>query len=569
MSLKFYQICLWVLIGASVYGDNKLNELNLISHEPLPQVFAPGERFYFKSQLLKNSAGQIVYALLYTIDNRWEKAMKIQIKDGRFELPLDFPFEGYYYLTIRIDQTPCGSLILTAATPAKKERLPVQSFTFKNLSITREGVDLNWMNQNELIEIEIEQNGKSVRQIISNTPSSYRFDDTLWRQLKPGTAHLRINTARSLDGSLYTCCSSWEMRHDQMIELLPYEPTTLSKNVKWLDENPLNIPTGSRKKFHFQIGQHFRNLCFITTPRGSVEEIPLNTDHNAEKFSWGGTVIKLVPAGIASLDYEFKETGVYRLEINDSEGEALVNLPFYCGILFPLLSEDLPIIESGTEVRDSLRTRAKIVETINKIRARLNYPPLSYDDKLNRLANYYSKRMAREEFCSHIAPDKEHPGGRQQQFQIMPPLRENISQANSIQRAFNGLLRSPAHYQSMIDSQMTTIGIAVHSDSKGYYYMAIYIGQNPLGPDALNDLRSRLIQQITTVFPQHKTVDKLKENTNQVQINFQASSFDGLVELVLEKLNEADKKTFKWMLIDNFVQSLSGLSIKITLMDSY
>lgn len=108
-----------------------------------------------------------------------------------------------------------------------------------------------------------------------------------------------------------------------------------------------------------------------------------------------------------------------------------------------------------------------MVTAINSERARQNLPALASDPRLDAVAEGHSLDMARGRFFSHTSPTTGQPAERVTEAGLSwTTVAENIAINQTPQAAQQSLVRSPGHYQNMVDPNQRSVGIGIvrHGD---------------------------------------------------------------------------------------------------------
>ncbi|HEX8699503.1 MAG TPA: CAP domain-containing protein [Myxococcaceae bacterium] len=106
--------------------------------------------------------------------------------------------------------------------------------------------------------------------------------------------------------------------------------------------------------------------------------------------------------------------------------------------------------------------RKAIVARINHLRRAYKLKPLTPDPVLEKVAQDYSERMAREGFFAHVAPDGSDV--RSRLAALGPSYRsagENLGLAPGPLSAHFGIEHSPGHRKNLLMQQFTHVGIGV------------------------------------------------------------------------------------------------------------
>jgi uncharacterized protein YkwD len=112
-----------------------------------------------------------------------------------------------------------------------------------------------------------------------------------------------------------------------------------------------------------------------------------------------------------------------------------------------------------TTVEDA---RSAVLARINALRRAHGVQQLVLDDTLNRVAQAYSERMAREGFFAHVAPDGSDLRSRLASLgSHYRTAGENLGLASGPLSAHFGIEHSPGHRNNLLGTQFTHAGIGV------------------------------------------------------------------------------------------------------------
>jgi len=193
----------------------------------------------------------------------------------------------------------------------------------------------------------------------------------------------------------------------------------------------------------------------LTDPRGRLHLVPINRD--GDFFS-------------ASITFD-GEPGVYRIEVMASGGgkaqvSALMAVtaggPAAVAATWEVLGfPELLLSEDEAE--------ASMIEMINQVRVKEGLEPLRVDPRLSRMAKDHSRDMKDNRFAGHLSPGK---GGVPERARAHGlgnyQVKENIALAPGLVQAMNNLLQSPVHRATLLDPEMTHLGVGIaFDDSQG------------------------------------------------------------------------------------------------------
>jgi uncharacterized protein YkwD len=117
------------------------------------------------------------------------------------------------------------------------------------------------------------------------------------------------------------------------------------------------------------------------------------------------------------------------------------------------------------EVPASPRVRElerQMAERVNADRRAQGKPALRYDERLASVARSHSADMRDHGFLDHVSPTTGTPENRLDAAgYLFLVARENLAQADSVERAELDLLKSPRHHENIMAEDVTHVGIGI------------------------------------------------------------------------------------------------------------
>jgi len=118
-------------------------------------------------------------------------------------------------------------------------------------------------------------------------------------------------------------------------------------------------------------------------------------------------------------------------------------------------------------------------ELINAERESLGLSALTYDETLEDVANYHSLDMAQRSYLSHISPE----GGKLEDRLSNAGVSYSVAGENlasgftSAEAVFTAWKNSPSHYETLVNSLFTRVGIGYHAGGEnGTYWTLVLVG---------------------------------------------------------------------------------------------
>lgn len=123
----------------------------------------------------------------------------------------------------------------------------------------------------------------------------------------------------------------------------------------------------------------------------------------------------------------------------------------------PVRDSGLPVVEAT----DPDLERA-MGERVNRDRAGNGLPPLTWDADLADVARYHAADMREHRFFAHDSPTSGSLDDRMAKSGYLASVaRENLAEAPDVERAEDGLLKSPGHYANLMAKDITHLGVGI------------------------------------------------------------------------------------------------------------
>lgn len=116
---------------------------------------------------------------------------------------------------------------------------------------------------------------------------------------------------------------------------------------------------------------------------------------------------------------------------------------------------------AGNPSQQVLAYEKRVVELVNKERAKYGLRPLTLNKELSRVARYKSQDMVDRNYFDHVSPFYGDPFNMMQMFGFDYQIAgENIAYGYPTPEAvMNAWMNSPGHRANILDSDYTEIGV--------------------------------------------------------------------------------------------------------------
>jgi uncharacterized protein YkwD len=162
--------------------------------------------------------------------------------------------------------------------------------------------------------------------------------------------------------------------------------------------------------------------------------------------------------------------GVHRVELlaQGARGDAVVaNFPLYAGV-DPPTSVSLTRADDAGAERSTIEVEERLFALLNESRRAFGRAPLVRESAIDRVASAHSRDMVAGGFVGHVSPTTGNPADRVTRAGLRSGLvLENIGRGYGARSLHEGLLESPGHRATLLNPDVTHVGIGVVAEPEG------------------------------------------------------------------------------------------------------
>lgn len=394
-----------------------------------------------------------------------------KVSQGRATFDVMFPAAGKYNLAMAIDDRTTLPVMPIVVVPswqfgAQTDASPITGAQF---SSDGEGhVSLMWSGTQgrTLVHLLCTQGTETAERFVVSGGQKWELDYRMFAAFKPDLVHCSVAQATAVStlatSQVLSAPYAWDFS-----ALTHYFRTWDKQNVMLDDGLPLFTDA-----LTLTLNGH------ATIPLSNYAEMILPSG-NVQIFSFQDAKETVLNSGIAwQLNLQLTEPGVYFLELNDTNGIAVLNTPIYRTPGVPVLPDFLDMQEGVVVTNKTPLTPteqeqmiADLLARVNSLRTSLGRGAVTLDTNLSTFAQAHADDMVSQNYFSHRDKAGRDPDLRKVSFGISYPVGENIAFSMDVNSADEGLKRSPAHRLNTLDPRWTTIGIGVARKSDGLLYV--------------------------------------------------------------------------------------------------
>lgn len=471
---------------------------NITLDETLPNTFYKNE-VYNISGAINSGTYETVTVILDGTSQSYYGTFAGEIENSRFSIPVHFSTAGNYNLGILPGDSGQTSAQAISVLKNLPEAMNSNTNPSKatNLSVhfanDRTYIDFS-APSSYLKQITFTQENKTTnyysRQNISSVPITYSD----FKNFSEGTVSYLISTASLSSQKPLQISSDFISSGTNSFQATEHSFSEVNKED--INTNPPDTLTNlSPISFSGTFNVDGEKTAYIIKPDGFVEENELATT-SATSTYLSKTIIN--DGGNFTFNYTPSVTGRYIIEINDKNGEPIVNHPTYIGSIIPLIPDffDLNEREFFAGTFNLTNARQELLNLINEDRTAHGLNTVVMADDLNGISQAHSEDMETNNFFGHVNLAGKTPDDRRLDAGITTSVAENIAKDTSIEFGHYGLMRSAAHRENILTADWERVGLGIALSDDGYLYITQEFSTTEITAEDLTNYKAELYTEI-------------------------------------------------------------------------
>ncbi|MBT4937200.1 CAP domain-containing protein, partial [Candidatus Peregrinibacteria bacterium] len=492
--------CQWPSSLSSISND-AYKELRL--NKGLPTVFRKGEIISVSGALFDKNEE---YASAFLSKNGSVTDHYIaQTQNALFNIPFQFDNTGDYHLTTIEGQSGSNfSYEIEVTEPSCEKKFSVVSDSPSSLAINIQDNTpiFSWQSNLPLARITFIQGEKSVQHIVSNSQNTWKLDATDFLEFssfKEGSLQWSVETADSENGYAFGQNSSWSKPKYKEFDITEHQFSQLREEKIIVENFPSKVKKGAVIEFSGKTLSDMNTTALVILPDGQVDEIELQSLSGKEQVhSLSGS--KYLSSGSSfRFAYSTKKTGTHIIEINGTDGIALLNAPVYLNSVIPLVPDffDLnPRTFKNASTLSLSSAKNQMLGHINTDRKNHDVSVVVLDDNLSSLAQARADDMVLNNYIAHFDAAGLGANDIRNTYGVKSFVSENIAQDVTARSAEEGLMRSAGHRKNIISPDWTRVGIGRAKRSDGTFIYVQNFSTDELSGNDIINLQSELVSEL-------------------------------------------------------------------------
>lgn len=474
---------------------------NVTLKSPFPNTYYLNEVYYFNGTIHNGEySSTFIFLAPEGVTNDQDFLNYVaEVNNNTFSIPVIFRETGNYKLGLILGDYGESSIVdisVLPELPSTTSKAPANKPVSPKIAYNDQKTTISWNNNNlDLSKVTISQSTKSQSFYFRQDTESFNINYTDFEGFSEEKSYLTIEGAELSSQDPLTFSSTWSDPVQTSFTAGIHHYNEIVDDLITIYSLPETLNTISTIKITAQPHTNIMTEAAVIKPDGLVDNLALSSPTPIKTVNG----IDYIPSG-SNITFQYTPTksGAYSVEINDTDGEAIINTPVYVKTGIPLIPNFFDL-NANTRPKPNFNlaaARNELLNLINSERIKYNLSSITIDEQLNNLAQTHSADMVARDFFGHINPDGDSPNDRRLELEIPMPVGENLAIAPTVLYTHNGLMQSGIHRSNILDSQWTKVGIGIAVDSVGSLFTTQEFSRNTLSATDLSDIKNDLFNQI-------------------------------------------------------------------------
>lgn len=482
------------------YEENFFDDITL--NASFPNTYYLNEVYFIEGTVNKGTYDQafVFLAPEGVTDDTYYLNFSAEVKNNKFSIPVMFKTAGNYSMGIILGNEGESNILDISVIPNLPNPLEStdtsSSITNLNLTYEDQNTTFSWDNKdNELTNLTVIQGKKSKTFYFRQNIEKFNIDYSDFKDFKTGSTTYTLKGAQLLSTHPLQIKTDWSLTAEKSFNASEHYYSTIDEDlISYNSFRAIKNDLGAIEISGITNTDIYAQAA-ITKPDGFVDTLMLTSPEPFKDFY----NTKIIPSNNSyTFSYEPKTAGTYTVEINLTDGSAVLNTPVYINTGIPLLPNyfDLNPYIAPIDNFSLPSARNEFLEYINEARTEAGLKPVVIDNELNTLAQLHSDDMVERDFFNHVNPDGQTPNDRRIKQGILTAVGENLAISPTVEYTHKGLMQSGIHRKNILDDKWTRVGLGVAQDQDGSLLTTQEFSYEPLTNEDLNIISDEMFTQV-------------------------------------------------------------------------
>lgn len=454
-----------------IHGVNTFDNVTL--DESLSNTYYQNEVYFLNGTISSGSASEVFVFLAPEGINNSEEYLNYTavVENRRFSIPIIFRESGNFKMGLIRGNAGESKVINVSVLP----QLPSLPSTTNNKKTSNPNVryedqqtTFSWNNNgNEFIKLDVRQGTTSTPFYFRQGIDEFHIDYIDFEDFDETTTTMSVQGAMLSSSAPLQFETAWSQSTTKQFEAAQHQYSMIF--TPYISVNNMPGVLSSVQAIQFTGTATATDIfteAAVTRPDGFVELFDLSSPQSMTEY-YGSDVI---PEGNNfNFFYQPSEPGTYIVEINGTDGSAVINTPVYVNNGIPLTPDffDLNRFTPPAGTLNLSQARQQLLDLINEERQALGLGTVTLNTDLNALAQLHADDMVNRDFFGHVNPDGASPNDRRLANNIPMPVGENLAISPTVLYTHKGLMQSGIHRSNILDPTWTKVGIGIALSDTG------------------------------------------------------------------------------------------------------
>jgi len=475
----------------------------LTLEKDIPNIVYKNELYLIKGTFNEKINKEEVFAFLAQDSNGSTKYTHFMgtIHNNSFSIPIVFRQSGTFRLGIvpgLSGESKIANITVLDGIPRSGTKTNNNTPSSVGMSFKDDKATLSWNdNKNDIFRIYFMQDN-TLHSYIVRGQKTLNVDFKDFKFFHEGDINIRIYGAQAK--SLYPTLleSKWAISKDITFNAITHKFKLTCNNSITYSTLPETLDSTQKIYISGTTYEPIFTQGAVITPSGDVETFNIQTDSKTTNY-YGNQAIK--PGSTFSFVYKPSKIGTYIIEVNNTGGSALMNIPIYIGKSIPLIPDffDLQDPLEKTSDLDVNKSRQELLDDINTERQKYGLTQVKILPQLNTLAQNHTNDMLAHNFFAHVNLQGETPNDRRIKLSIYTDVGENLATAPTVYFAHKALMRSAIHRKNILTPYWDTVGIGLTKNNDGELLVAEEFSHEPWTQQDMQNFEYQLLDSVNNL----------------------------------------------------------------------
>lgn len=474
---------------------------NITLEDSFPNTFYLNEVYYINGTVTDGTASQVFIFLAPEGSNNTDDYTNYvaDVENRTFSIPITFRKSGNFKMGLikgNSGESKVANISVLPSLPSIPSTASTKTPTGSKIEHTNQQTTFSWKNNGlEFIKLNVSQGSKEKTFYFRQGKEYFHIDYTDFLSFNETNTTFTVEGATLTSEAPLAFETGWSDGIPKSFEATKHQFNLIFTPYISLNNFTEVLNTVQPIQFTGKTNTDIFTQAAVIRPDGFVDLFDLTSPQPMTEYFGSGVIPE---DNDFTFYYEPTVPGTYIIEINGTDGSAVVNTGVYVANGIPLTPDyfDLHRFIQPVGALNLSQDRQELLNLINSERQAAGLGTVTLENDLNNLAQEHTNDMVNRDFFGHINPDGETPNDRRLDHQIPMPVGENLAISPTILYTHNGLMQSGIHRNNILDPTWDKVGIGISLNQNGSLVVAQEFSSNTYNESDLNAIENDILDTI-------------------------------------------------------------------------